>query len=165
MMAASQEGSGGAWTEIANHDSDGITVRGFSLEDDLIGEVSFTEMVALNVLGHRPDHDTLQLLDACMVALMEAGLNISTAVTRLVAESAPREPQVAMAAGLLTVGGVYVGSVQECAAALSRICSSQNADVVARRVVQEAVDRGDKVPGLGHGRHRTDDPRAAKLIA
>lgn len=163
-MTSSQD-VGPAWTEIADHGADGITIRGFSLEDDLIGRVSYTEVLALSVLGHRPDPKTLHMLDSCMIALMEGGLNLSTVVTRLVSESAPSDPQTAMAAGLLTVGEVYVGSVQEAALCLRTVAGSEDTEAAAHHVVEEFARRGEKVPGLGHGRHQSEDPRATKLIA
>lgn len=154
----------GTWTDIAGHSPAGVTVRGHSLEDELIGQLSYTEMLALSVLDRRLDAHERRMLDACMVALMEGGLNLSTIVTRLFAETAPGEAQAAMAAGLLTVGDVYVGSVQGCAELLVVISSHENPDEAASDVVRDSMRRNAKLAGLGHGKHATNDPRAARLI-
>lgn len=151
-------------THIADHGPDGVTIRGLSLENDLIGRVGYADMVMLGTLGRLPDDGQRRLLDGCLVALMEGGLNPSTLVTRMVSLAAPDQAQAAMAAGLLTVGDVYVGSVQECARLLAAIGAADDPDRLAVAEVADIRRRGAHVPGLGHGRHHSDDPRALAIL-
>ena len=151
-------------TSIASHSDTSVRVRGLSLEKELIGRASYADMLMLGVLGRLPDENQRRVLDGCLVALMEAGLNPSSLATRLVSLTAPEQPQIAMAAGLLTVGDVYVGTVQSCAHLLAEIATSDNPAHAASTAVADLRRRRLRVPGLGHGRHRTDDPRALAVL-
>lgn len=150
-------------TRIADHDSDGVTVRGFSLDADLIGRVSYTDMLMLGTLGRLPDGNQRRLLDGCLVALMEGGLNPSTLITRMACLASPDQAQAAMAAGLLTVGDVYAGTVQECARVLSAIAAAEDPGQCASDTIADLLRHGAHIPGLGHGRHRESDPRAEAI--
>lgn len=151
-------------TRIAGHDEGGVTVRGRSLEAELIGQATYADMVMLGTLGRLPDEHERRLLDGCLVALMEAGLNPSTLVARMTTLAAPDQAQAAMAAGLLTVGDVYVGTVQECARLLATVAASEDPGQAAAAAVEDLRGRGARVPGLGHGRHSDDDPRALAIL-
>src|SRR5450755_4626988 len=79
-----------------------------------------------------------QMVDPCLVTLVEHGLTPSVLATRLVYSSAPEAMQGAVAAGLLAVGSVFVGTVEGCAALLARIVASPDSvDVEAKRVATE----------------------------
>jgi len=135
-------------TRIANHDATGVTIRGLSLADDLIGKASYSDLLTLSTLGRLPNDNQRTVLDGCLVALMEAGLNPSTLVTRMTVQAAPDQAQAAMAAGLLTVGDVYVGTVQGCADLLTQIGSSDDPGNVAAMAIADLHDHGARVPGL-----------------
>ena len=93
-----------ASTSICTSDLTSITVRGRDLVNELVGELSFTEMLYFLSCGRKPDAGQVKVLDACLVTIMEHGINPSTIVARLIADTVPDEPQVAIAAGLLGVG-------------------------------------------------------------
>jgi citrate synthase len=152
-------------TRIATHDETSITVRGNDLVRDLIGRHSFTEMIYFHATGRWPSAGQATVLDACLVTLMEHGLTPSAIVTRLVADSVPDEAQVAIATGLLCVGGVFAGTMEGTARILAdgiagdlppaEYCAGVVADHRARRV---------PLPGFGHPQHRPDDPRTPRLF-
>ncbi len=76
-------------TSIASHSPDDVFIRGKSLCKELIGQLSFTEMVYFQILGRMPTADQAALIDACLVALMEHGLTPSVLAARLIYSSAP----------------------------------------------------------------------------
>jgi citrate synthase len=152
-------------TSIATSTPDEVVVRDKNLCRDLIGRVTFTEMTFFQVLGRMPRPAQTLMLDACLVALMEHGLTPSALATRMVASSAPESMQGAIAAGILGVGGTFVGTVEECAAILSRVVDSEVGLVPeARRVAREHREAHRVVPGFGHPLHRPDDPRSVRLF-
>ena len=51
-------------TAICTSSADAIHVRGASLVDELIGRLSFTEMILFHLLGERPSRTQTVLLDA-----------------------------------------------------------------------------------------------------
>src|ERR1019366_4617728 len=107
-------------TNIATFDAKTITVRGKNLVDDLIGRHSFTDMLFFLTRNKFPTSAEVRVLDACLVTLMEHGLNATTLITRLAYDSVPDQVQVAMAAGLAGVGDVFVGTMEGCARILYR---------------------------------------------
>ena len=148
-------------TQIATSTATQITVRGEDLCGQLIGTVSFTEMMWLVIFGARPTSGQIAVADACMVALMEHGLTPSAITSRLIYGSSPDAMQGAVAAGLLGVGSRFVGTVEGCAALLARIAAA--ADPVAEAAV--VVAEVSPIPGFGHDVHTPDDPRPAALFA
>jgi citrate synthase len=152
-------------THIATATREDIFVRGKSLCAELIGKLSFTEMTYFQVTGRMPSAGQTAVLDACLVALMEHGMTPSAIVSRLIYSSAPEAVQAAVAAGLLGVGSVFVGTVEGCAALLGRIASAADrVDEEARRVVAEHRAAGSHVPGFGHPLHKPDDPRSECIL-
>src|SRR5450631_3940837 len=103
-------------THIATATREDVFVRGKSLCSELIGKVSFTQMTYFQITGRMPSAGQTAVVDACLVALMEHGMTPSTIVARLIYSSAPEAVQAAVAAGLLGVGSVFVGTVEGCAA-------------------------------------------------
>src|SRR6185436_19327230 len=90
-------------TRIAGYDADQITVRGKDLVTELMGKVSFAEMMLLQLTGRAPSKMQVTILDAVLVTIMEHGLVPSAIVTRLTHYGAPESIQGAIAAGLLGV--------------------------------------------------------------
>lgn len=152
-------------TKIATHDAKDITVRGKSLCQDLIGKVSFTEMTYFQVTGRTPTPGHVAVLDACLVTLTEHGLTPSVLASRLVASSAPEAIQSAVAAGLLAVGSVFVGTVEGAAALVARIAASPKIEDEAMVVATEHKSAKRPLPGFGHPEHKPDDPRPPVIFA
>lgn len=152
-------------TAIATSDETTITVRGLDLVDEVIGKLGFTEMIYLLFTGRRPAAADGRLLDACLVTLAEHGFTPGAIVTRLVAEAVPDQMQSAVAGGLLTVGGVYAGSMEGCARMLMAAAEAPDRAAHIHAVVADHVGRKAPIHGFGHRRHRPDDPRSPALLA
>jgi len=144
-------------TRIATSSAADITIRGKSLPRELIGKLSFTEMMCFVILGEVPSPAQIACIDACLVALMEHGLTPSALTTRLIYGSAPEAMQGAVAAGLLGVGGNFVGTVEGCAKLLVRIVGGEDPAAII------AATKGP-LPGFGHDTHKPDDPRTPVLF-
>lgn len=156
-------------TEIAAHDLHHIWVRGLDLTADVIGSLSFGDMVFLLLTGRRPEPAELRLVDAMLVSLVEHGLTPSAMVARVTYSVAPESLQGAVAAGLLGAGSVVLGSMEECGQLLTRVsdevaAGSGRSDAVAR-IVSEYRAAGRHLPGIGHAIHTEGDPRAVRLAA
>jgi len=105
-------------TRIARHTADAIYIRGASLVDDLIGKLTFTEMMYFQLLGVKPTPAQAKVLDAVLVTLMEHGITPSAIATRMIYDSCPEAIQAAVAAGILGVGSTFIGTMEGCAANL-----------------------------------------------
>jgi citrate synthase len=155
-------------TEIARHDLHHIWVRDYDLTADLMGRVSFTDMIFLLIGGRLPSPDDRVLLDAVLNALVEHGLTPSAVASRLTYAIAPEAIQGAVAAGLLGAGSVLLGSMEECGMLLTRIAeevaAGGDAPAAAAEIVSEYLSARRRIPGVGHSIHTDGDPRAARLF-
>ena len=145
-----------------------VKVRGRDLVNELMGSVNFTQMLYFLTCDRMPTRVQCDILDACLVTLMEHGLTPSAVITRLMAMSVPEEPQVAISSGLLAIGSVYAGTTEQCAALLLEIeqgvKDTENADAVLQNIVGQYKRERRPLPGFGHGTHAPDDPRALQLF-
>ncbi len=153
-------------TRIGRSSTDRIWVRDADLVDDLIGQLTFTEMMFFQMTGKRATKAQARLLDTVLVTLMEHGITPSVIATRLIYHSSPESLQAAVAAGLLGVGTTFIGTMEGCLAILDEMIASPDgleasadAIVARRRAAKQAVH------GFGHPHHRPDDPRSPRMLA
>lgn len=153
-------------THISGYDADSVTIRGKDLVADLMGKVSFTELMLLQLTGNTPSKSQVTILDAVLVTIMEHGLVPSAIVTRLTHYGAPESVQGAIVAGLLGVGDRFAGTASECARLLEQIVQAPEAEreAVATGLVRDYRERKRPIPGFGHPVHREEDPRSRRLV-
>jgi citrate synthase len=152
-------------TRIATSDETAITVRGHDLVNGIMGKFGFTEFLYFLICHRFPTPGETRVLDACLVTIAEHGLTPSSIVTRLIADSVPGETQVAMAAGLLAVGGVFVGTMEGCGAILKAgVDKGGDLDAYCRETVASFRAGKKPLPGFGHPIHKPDDPRPPRLF-
>jgi len=155
-----------AKTSIAGYDADHVTIRGKDLVADLMGKVSFTELMLLQLTGKTPAPSQVTILDAVLVTIMEHGLVPSAIVTRLTHYGAPESVQGAIVAGLLGVGDRFAGTASECSQLLEKIVAAPASEraAVASEAVKDYRARKRPIPGFGHPVHRDIDPRSKRLV-
>lgn len=153
-------------SQICKHDRDSITVRGKDLVNELMGKVSFTEMIMLQLTGRMPDATQTTILDAVLVTIMEHGLIPSALVSRLTVYGAPESAQGAVAAGLLGVGDRFAGTASSCAGLLELLVAApvEKREALATELVTELREKHAPVPGFGHPIHTAGDPRVTRLL-
>lgn len=151
-------------TAICTYTADAIFVRDRSLVDDLIGEVSFTQMMYLQIMGRMPSAAEVRIVDAVLVTLMEHGITPSAIAARLTAMSAPEALQGAVAAGLLGVGGQFLGTMEGAAKLLEEIVGAPDPAATAYAIARRHRESRTPLPGFGHNLHKPDDPRTPKLL-
>lgn len=166
-MQIGKLGSGA--TAISNPVADRVTVRGFNLASDLIGNCGFTDYFYLLTTGRRPTPQQAFFLDACLVAIAEHGLTPTNIAARMTLAADPASLQGAVAAGILGCGTVVLGTASLAFAMIENIVADAGAGgdlaAAARRFAE--LRRAERVtlPGFGHPLHKPADPRAARLIA
>jgi citrate synthase len=159
----------GIRSDIAWSTSDRIGVLGYDLARDLIGHINLGDMGFLEVMGRLPNGRESRMFNAILVTLVEHGIVPSTLATRLTYTGAPEAVQAAVAAGLLGLGNVFVGSTENAA----RMLVEALPDPRARTALPQLADlivaahgaSGRPVPGIGHPIHKPVDPRVPRLFA
>jgi citrate synthase len=142
-----------------------LRFRGKDTLAELVGKATFTECVFLGVTGKMPTPQQTRILDACLVILMDHGITPSALVARLVADSVPSDLQVPIAAGLLTVGNKFIGTMAGAGALLTGgVASDVPPEQWAAATVAEYRKLGRRLPGYGHPAYFPDDPRTVRLF-
>jgi citrate synthase len=153
-------------SSISQVEADRILVRGYDLKD-LIGAVSFGEMVFLLLTGELPDGPQGRMIEAILVSSADHGLDApSTHVTRTAA-SCGVPVQTAVAAGISVIGESHGGAGEACARLLQESLLAKpeaKPGPLAHEIVADYRQRGCRLPGFGHRQHKVD-PRAERLLA
>jgi len=159
---------GEAKTAIETADATSITVRGKDLCNDVMGHSSIAEFFFFHLTGREPSADQAFFMDVLVVALAEHGLTPSVQAARMTLAAAPEALQGAVAAGLLGVGSVILGSADVCGDmlddAVTRIEGGARAEEAARAIAGEYKAAGKFIPGFGHPIHHPVDPRAVRIL-
>ncbi len=151
---------------VSRGDEEEVIVRGHRLTE-LIGRLSFAEMMFLVLQGAAPSPPQARMLDALLVASVEHGIAPPSMISRCFA-SYGTSIQAAVGGGVLAFGDRMGGLGEQFAKLLVDwlIGDAEPAaiDQAAREIVDDAVRAGRRIPGFGIPLHRTD-PRAPKLLA
>ena len=145
-----------------------ILVRGYDLNKELVGKITFTDMTSLMLRGRLPTPNEAKMLDALLVILVEHGLVSHVIAARLVYHCAPEAIQAAVAAALCGAGSVHLGSSEWSAKMLTEALpnESENRDLeqIATNIFDDYSNRKQRIPGIGHRTHAEGDPRAETLF-
>lgn len=144
-----------------------IAPRGYRIEE-LMGRITFTDVIHLMYRGELPDERSRELLDAILVASIDHSTTSPSAATARTVASSGASVQLAAAAGLLAINRYHGGALEPCMEVLQDVVDRSDAGATlseaAREVVAEWRGRGERIPGFGHRVHATD-PRTARLFA
>jgi citrate synthase len=159
-----------AWwtTEIIDIHPGSIAVRGYPIQD-LIGRVSFPEMVWLMLRGELPQRAQAELLEAAMVAGVDHGPQAPSISIARMAVTCGLPVNGAMASAINVLDDVHGGAGQQCMELYADIASAAGDDAelvqVAASILRRYAEAGTTiVPGFGHRFHPID-PRAPRLLA
>jgi citrate synthase len=146
-------------------DVDRLVMRGRDVLSQIVGKMTFAEAFYFIVVGKDVPRGKLPVLDACMIILMDHGITPTAMVARLIADSLPSQPQVAIAAGTMMVGEKFVGTMTGMGSLLLEgAASGKEPRVWAREVVEQAAKTKRRLPGFGHPYYHPTDPRTVRLM-
>jgi citrate synthase len=159
-------------TSIGSSDETSISVLGHDLARELMGRVSFGELAFWLVAMRRPARGELRVFEAVLVALADHGLTPSAIAARLTLAGAPESVQGALAAGLLGGGSRFLGVTEDAGRFLTAALAGRGDlptddggwDDLARDAIRSWLTADRYVPGLGHNKHRSGDPRTPALL-
>lgn len=160
-----------AWwrTSIIDMAPGRIAFRGRPIEE-LIGTLSFGQMIWLMTMGTEPSQEQAALLESALVAGVDHGPQApSIAAARMAATCGVGLNNV-MATGVNMLGDVHGGAGEQCAELYLDIAARLDAgdpmgDAVANGIAAWRAIHGKIVSGFGHRFHKPVDPRAPRLMA
>ncbi len=142
-----------------------ILIRGYPL-DELMGNISFAEVLYLVLKGELPSREEGKLLDAVLFGIVDHGfLSSASPPARYVVSGNP-DPIHGLVSGILSIGH-FTGSPRASGEMLKeayKLMKDENLSVeeTAKRVVERFRKEKRRIPGLGHPLYKVD-PRAARL--
>jgi citrate synthase len=155
-------------TAITKIEPNKVAVRGYCI-DELMGRISFGEMVYLVLKGELPTAQIGKLMDALLVSSVDHGATPPSALAARTVCSGGAPLTTAIAGGIMTINRHHGGAIEGCMNVLRELVAyKQERGLDALTAAQEkmAEFRAQKirVPGYGHRVH-SDDPRTRRLFA
>ncbi|PYE19707.1 citrate synthase [Paraburkholderia silvatlantica] len=155
-------------TSIIDIHPGSIKVRGYPIQE-LIGNVSFPQMIWLMLRGELPGDEEATLLEAALVASVDHGPHAPSIAISRMATSCGLPINGAMASALNALDDVHGGAGQQAVELYADIAARIVAGASFEAAVEAGVDEfvaahGKYLPGFGHRFHPVD-PRAGRLLA
>lgn len=156
---------------VSDGDLEEIIVRGHRMSD-LIGKVTFADMMFLMLQGRLPAPAESRTLDALLVASIEHGIAPPSMISRCYA-SYGTSIQAAIGAGVTAFGDRMGGLGEQMARLFVERLAPHRATGIpsdailaeeANAIVAAAMKRKERVPGYGIPLHAAD-PRAPQVLA
>ena len=156
-------------TSIIDMEPGRIAFRGHPVEE-LIGAVTFPQMIWMMLRGGLPSDAEAKLLEAALVAGVDHGPQAPSIAAARMAATCGLGLNNVMATGVNMLGDVHGGAGEQCAELLYGIAECQKSGVALEMAVEEALtawrgEHGKIIPGFGHRFHKPTDPRAPRLMA
>ncbi|MFT3814481.1 MAG: citryl-CoA lyase [Acidovorax sp.] len=144
-----------------------IRYRGYAIQD-LIGNVSFAQMIWLMTRGELPTEGQGRLLDAALMSAVDHGPQAPSIAIARMAATCGVGLNNAMASAVNVLGDVHGGAGEQAVALYEAIAALQDGGAslpdAVRGGLDEAIARHGKfVSGFGHRFHPVD-PRAPRLL-
>jgi len=155
-------------TSITNVKPNELRLRGYRV-DELMGNVSFGQVVYLALIGELPSTNAGKLVDAMLVSSIDHGATPPSALAARSSASTGAPLNAAIAAGVLNINKFHGGAIHGCMGVLQEglikmAAGGQSVVETAAEMIEEFRQTKRRIPGLGHRIH-TNDPRTIKLFA
>ena len=146
-----------------------IAYRGHKIED-LIGNISFGQMIWLMVLGEMPSAGRARLLECALVSAVDHGPQAPSIAASRMAATCGLGLNNVMATAINMLGDVHGGAGEQCAELYYDIRDRRDAGTPLDEAVRQGLEHwraayGKIVSGFGHRFHKPVDPRAPRLMA
>lgn len=155
-------------TAITKVEPNKITVRGYPV-DQLIGKITFSQVIYLVLKGEMPSPEVGKLIDAIFVSSVDHGASPPSVLTSRTVASTGADLNSAIAAGVLAISKLHGGAIEEGMRLFFEVSermeqSGKDEDTVVREVLREMKAQKKRVSGFGHRLH-TQDPRTERLFS
>lgn len=147
-------------TAIIDMEPGRIAFRGRPIEE-LIGTLTFPQMIWLMLRGDVPSDGQARLLEAALVAAVDHGPQAPSIAAARMAATCGVGLQSAMATGINMLGDVHGGAGEQAVALYHRVAESGDLEATLQ---DWRTEHGKYVPGFGHRFHKPTDPRAPRLM-
>jgi citrate synthase len=151
-------------TSIINMEPGRISIRGEEIEE-LIGNLSFAEMIWLMICGTKPDSGQARLLEAALVASVDHGPQAPSIAAARMAVTCGLGLNGAMGTAVHMLDDVHGGAGEQLVDWLHHLVDADVEDNLDTEISAYQAKVNSFIPGFGHRFHKPVDPRAPRLMA
>jgi citrate synthase len=156
-------------TAIIDMEPGRIELRGHPVQE-LIGQVTFPQMIWLMVRGEMPSPDQAKLLECALVAAVDHGPQAPSIAAARMAVTCGLGLNGAMASAVNMLDDVHGGAGEQAVELYGWVKDQTDTGEPLETATESAIDRWQAertrfVPGFGHRFHKPEDPRAPRLLA
>ncbi len=146
-----------------------IRMRGTPIEE-LIGTMTFPQMIWLLTRGDMPTKEQAELLECALVAAVDHGPQAPSIAAARMAVTCGLGLNGAMASAVNMLDDVHGGAGEQAVELYSWIDGEVSGGQSLRDSTEHVIDQWQSartkfIPGFGHRFHKPEDPRAPKLLA
>ena len=150
-------------TDIIDMMPGAIRMRGRPIED-LIGHVTFPQMIWLMLRGELPTPAAAKLLEAALVAAVDHGPQAPSIATARMAVTCGASLNGALASAVNLLDDVHGGAGEQAVELYELIDAAGGPEATAACLDRWTAERSAFIPGFGHRFHKPVDPRAPRLL-
>jgi len=158
-----------AWWDTSIIDMEPGVIRFFGYPiEELIGNLTFSQMIWLMLKGEIPTEAQAKLLDAALMSCVDHGPQAPSIAIARIAATCGVGLNNAMASAVNALGDVHGGAGEQAVELFQEISAAMDAgqtlNVAADEQIEKFVaEQGKYIPGYGHRFHSVD-PRAQRLM-
>ncbi len=154
-------------TKIIQSDKNKLMMRGYRVEE-LIGNISYGELVFLLIMGELPSRVKGKLLEATLVAGADHGVPAPSVAVSRIAATCGIPLNCCVATGINLLGDIHGGAAEQLMKILYKLNEKARGkkalrETLVREACEEFKEKKQFVPGFGHPLH-DDDPRVRRLF-
>ncbi len=150
-------------TSITEIGANLIRVRGYEVAD-LMESLSFSDAIFLVLKGELPSKSESEMMRAILVSSVDHGVSPPSVLAARTVMSAGNSLNAAVAAGVLAIGDVHGGAIEQSARIMQEWAAKDgDTTELATTLVKQLSEKKQRMPGFGHRLH-TADPRTAKMF-
>lgn len=156
-------------TAIVDMEPGRLSFRGRPIQD-LIGNVTFPQMVWLMLRGDLPEDGQAKLLEAALVSAVDHGPQAPSIACARMAVTCGLGLNGALASAVNFLDDIHGGAGEQAMELFHDIAARESTGASLEDAVREGIDafhaRGNKyISGYGHRFHKPEDPRSPRLLA
>ena len=153
-------------TSIIDMEPGRIEIRGQAIQD-LIGHLSFAEMIWLMLRGDTPGKGQAELLEAALVASVDHGPQAPSIAAARMAVTCGLGLNGAMGTAVHMLDDVHGGAGQQFVSILQDLASQPDWNTLrlGEYLATYRQNINPYIPGFGHRFHKPVDPRSPRLMA
>lgn len=143
------------WKTEVSGSGEESEVRGIPREE--VMEMDFADAIWLTLKGEKPTEEESEVFNSVLSSSIDHGVGNPSTVSARSIQSGGNGMNTSVAGGVLALGDKHGGAIEDC----MRMLQSEED---ARKIVNDAIEDGEKIPGLGHKIYEEKDPRAEKIF-